>query len=990
MHVWVRVDAGFRQRLLVAAALAILLISALAAWGASSAAAQAPIVTIEDATDVEFTTAAVSGTVDPDGNETSYRFEAATEADFSNVSVSGGFGSVPADAGVTAVPPPGELLTGLAPETTYHLRLVAESPDGTDIAVAPGTFTTKGPVELPSVSLEPVADFGAATAHFEGTINPGSTEADPGFGVNWHFECTPACPSFPGESGFIAADEADHPIEADVKGLQPNVSYTVKLVATNAGGSAEDEASFKTTAVAPYAQTLPAFALEGGSQAILGARVNAANEQTVYWFEYGPTAAYGQQSTPTTAEGGQTDFVTQAVSGLQPGTVYHFRVLAENATGETAGNDKTFVAAPASPAAQSCQNQALREQNRSTGLPDCRAYEQVTPPAKNGYDAGTGGLQAAADGNGLASESYGAFSDENQSALIVNPYLSKRTASGWTTTPLGPPVTSRPNAGFATLFGFYSANLEFAGVASNTGESLAPNDDPTQENIYWRDNSDGAYTTLTVLPNGDRIPCGNGRCVVVGATPDLQHVLFQADEQVWQWDEGTTQRISILPGEVPAANGKAGPLYGGYEIGVNTHLISDDGTRSVFSYNDGETGAVELFMRVDGDHTVEIGKSERASPDPSPNFSIFVGASADLSRVFFLDSRALTDDAPVGSQSLYMYEVESDEVTNLSADSSSTEDGAPIAEMVGSSDDGSYVYFLSQNQLIEGQEGVPGEYSIYLWHEGDLSLAVPGVEIGPNAVRRSQDHVSADGRFLLHGDSTRLTAYDNRDAAAETPVREYYLYDSTADRLTCVSCKTSGERPEGTPDGGSSIPDNPPRQGSHVPIAISDDGSRVFFQSRDSIVPEDVNGKQDAYMWEQGSPSLVSTGQSGDPSSFVGASRSGDDVFFVTRERIVPTDQDNNLDVYDARVGGGFPYLAPPPPCEGESGCRGPAGSARPGANPATETFDSDVRPLDPARQRLKKALRACKQKPIRKARAKCRKRAKKRYRAGTDRRAGR
>jgi hypothetical protein len=123
--------------------------------------------------------------------------------------------------------------------------------------------------------------------------------------------------------------------------------------------------------------------------------------------------------------------------------------------------------------------------------------------------------------------------------------------------------------------------------------------------------------------------------------------------------------------------------------------------------------------------------------------------------------------------------------------------------------------------------------------------------------------------------------------------------------------------------------------------ALSDDGSRLFFESSDALVARDTNGKQDVYEWEalgtggcdgadvgfssaaHGCIELISSGQSAKDALFVDASPSGNDVFFISLSSLLPQDF-GLLDIYDARVGGGFP---PPPrpqePCEGEA-CQSP------------------------------------------------------------------
>jgi hypothetical protein len=103
----------------------------------------------------------------------------------------------------------------------------------------------------------------------------------------------------------------------------------------------------------------------------------------------------------------------------------------------------------------------------------------------------------------------------------------------------------------------------------------------------------------------------------------------------------------------------------------------------------------------------------------------------------------------------------------------------------------------------------------------------------------------------------------------------------------------------------------------------------VFFDTTDTLVGDDANGNvpnggsQDVYEYADGIPSLISSGRSNYPSWLASVSPSGDDVFFYTRAALIPADVDGGeLDVYDARVGGGFPTAPVPAPCEGDA-CRG-------------------------------------------------------------------
>jgi hypothetical protein len=107
----------------------------------------------------------------------------------------------------------------------------------------------------------------------------------------------------------------------------------------------------------------------------------------------------------------------------------------------------------------------------------------------------------------------------------------------------------------------------------------------------------------------------------------------------------------------------------------------------------------------------------------------------------------------------------------------------------------------------------------------------------------------------------------------------------------------------------------------------------VFFNTPEALVPEDTNGRPDAYEYDAQTATvhLLSTGKSTSPSYMIDATANGDDVYIVTRQRLVGWDVDDNYDLYDARVGGGFPD--PPAPT---TGCAGE--SCLPAASPSPTT----------------------------------------------------
>ena len=103
---------------------------------------------------------------------------------------------------------------------------------------------------------------------------------------------------------------------------------------------------------------------------------------------------------------------------------------------------------------------------------------------------------------------------------------------------------------------------------------------------------------------------------------------------------------------------------------------------------------------------------------------------------------------------------------------------------------------------------------------------------------------------------------------------EAYVYDATNGSVTCVSCSPTGAPPLGSAHLMGVEQDNPLLPGFSEG-EISPDGSRVFFETADALVPQDTNGLPDVYEWENGRIYLISSGQGTFGSSFSGASSNG-------------------------------------------------------------------------------------------------------------------
>jgi hypothetical protein len=264
-------------------------------------------------------------------------------------------------------------------------------------------------------------------------------------------------------------------------------------------------------------------------------------------------------------------------------------------------------------------------------------------------------------------------------------------------------------------------------------------------------------------------------------------------------------------------------------------------------------------------------------------------------------------------------------------------DGGSGGILVGMSDDATRVYIHQLDGLLKlWQEGMPGLTLVDPTHV--FRITKSGEPLSLLTAMPGHGRVSPDGNWF---------AYINQEG-------QMYLYDREGESLACVSCpSTASVVPTVTNSGGRKLKGFRPR-------FLSDDG-RVFFTSKGSLVAGDTNGVEDVYEYDgqTGTLSLLTSGKGTEPAMFADASRSGDDVFVVTRQQLVPSDRDDYVDLYDVRVG-----AAPPgqpvdtaPACEGD-GCQG-APSGAPGEDVLGSLLLEDDPGSGPGRVRLAVRRRA-------------------------------
>jgi WD40-like Beta Propeller Repeat len=671
----------------------------------------------------------------------------------------------------------------------------------------------------------------------------------------------------------------------------------------------------------------------------------------------------------------------------------------------------------ASPAA-ACPNQQAREQNNSTNLPDCRAYEMVSPLDKNGGDISTinttdngGVIQATPDGTKITYASLTAFGNP-LGAAVGSQYLSTDTPEGWTTQNITLPFEN-PNrlSNRGTSYKAFNTNLT-EGLLLNTpseeieeppvGGAPAGYRDYYTHNLTNNTNQALLTTTPPIPPANFNNADGELNIEGYATTPDLKHTILTSENNlipgtITVGGGGLNLYESIPNGQLELINVPPHPVVPGEilpeaKLGSSLTMfgprtISSDGSRAFWSI---EHGRGSLFVREG------IGTQQARTVEVDTGIGgegYFLTASSDGSKVFFTKNTGAGHIT--GVDDLYEYDLGSETVSDLTPTAAAGE--AAVLGVLGASEDGNYVYFVASGALRSG--GSSAECcDLYVWHTGTPIAFIASLSAGDaendwaeNSFAKETTRVSPDGRYVVFVSEAPLTSYDNAGHD------EVYEYEAGSVSPVCVSCNPNGAAAVGS----SSIP--PPtkyevRSAVYESRALSSDGSRVFFDTSEALVDADTDGTQDVYEWERsgtgtcslaaGCVSLISGGVSSEDSSFADASENGSDVFFTTRQQLTPGDTDQEADLYDARVDGGV-TVPSTTACTG-TGCQGlplappvfeipPTVTATGVGNfPAPPKVTAKPKALTRA-QKLAAALKVCAKKP-KKQRASCQKRAHARY----------
>lgn len=525
----------------------------------------------------------------------------------------------------------------------------------------------------------------------------------------------------------------------------------------------------------------------------------------------------------------------------------------------------------------------------SASLPDCRAYEQLSPTNKGGfaaYPTQATPAQVSASGSGLAYLNYAAFPGALGNTALFAAHLGSRTPSGWQNTELTPPV---PKASVLKidLVGYsFSEDLSQA-ILKVPLAPLTPEATPGVYNLFLR-HSNGSFSLVNAAAPAQSAeqlcpPVLAAICFLIadvpayaGASSDFGHILFESTgeltpeapppveevpvQSLYESTGGHVSLVGILPDGEPAQGSTAGAgssaelISGEQTVDQRVeHAISQDGSR-IF-WTDPTTG--DLYVREDNSQpnakTVLIAEGGE-----------FWTASNDGSVVFYTKAG-----------DLYEYELETE--TEGKTKPARTTDLAPGGEVQGVIDasvDGSYVYFVADGELVPGK-GVAGQPNLYMEHNGGAPVFIATLSSSGSCSFSSatsadscdwtiftpelEAYVTPNGQHLAFMSTMSIptakfpSGYDNVDQNTGLNDSEVYEYDAPSaeeehseetGRLTCASCDSEGIPPVGNaliggitqtlePTYTGSQPEPNPYNGISTPFyhvrSVSEDGGRVLY-----------------------------------------------------------------------------------------------------------------------------------------------------------------
>jgi hypothetical protein len=802
---------------------------------------------------------------------------------------------------------------GLQPGNTYHFQMLAKNGRGEAAPVVERTVIPPAAPALPTAPAPATTAVTATSAMLHGVLNPQAASAEAGSYEFLYSDSGSEC-QHGSATPVTATSGAKEEVQAEASGLLPNVKYTFCLVAHNDAGETSVSApvTFTTRTEGPsVAET--SFSQTGSTGVTVDAQINPGGLETAYSVQYGTSTAYGSQTTPAHVVPGTSSAmvaVTVPLSGLQPSTGYHLRLVVTNADGEAVGGDVAFTTYPTG----------------TTGLPDGRVYEMVSPPEDEdaevytpfvfpdgtSYTDGEGGIhtrlpfQAAANGEAVTYVGDPTVAGTGSSGEGEgNEYLATRSATGgWSQVNIQPPgdrnvyyqaFSSNLSVGILQSgeggIGFEEPRISEGGKPGTvseepevplggykflfTHETMAGGTGVYRPLFATNPPNRSASTFRTAaFPEIDNNTAGV--LAYAGGSADLGNLLFEANavlapgaieggeeaNNLYEWSDGQPSLVNVLPG----GGSEVGASFGAPALDKShgnppdfSNVISEDGAKVFWT----DLNTEHVYVREDGTSTVPV--SEGAAR--------YWTATPDGRYAFYTEDEG---------NELWRFDVEGGtghEREELAGP------GAGVQGVIGVSESGEYVYFVATEDLSrsetngQGVSAAEGADNLYVLHErsngweapkfiATLSGADGSDALGPELNNQAPRSESGDWQPGLGHRTAEITPNggslvfmsNNQSVEGYSPtvdgqeLEEVYVYEYATNRLICASCVSTHEQPPANTlsveNGvGGVLPIS--WSNTYLPNWISEDGGRVVFDSVEPLVAQDTNGQPDVYEWER-------------------------------------------------------------------------------------------------------------------------------------------
>jgi hypothetical protein len=572
-----------------------------------------------------------------------------------------------------------------------------------------------------------------------------------------------------------------------------------------------------------------------------------------------------------------------------------------------------------------------------------RGFELVPPSDSTAYIERLGSFSTPS-GDAAIFSSYDSLagSVHNGPKFAIDSYIGRRGSGGWDTawaTNTGSALI--PGTGSRTLF----ASDDGSRTVMVTEGGVDPADTvPQSQDPYLV--ADGHSTWLTPFARASTAETVDA----VAANADLSEILISSNAQllpadtdafndVYLWKNGA---LTLLTPGTP--NAVTPPVVG--KLGV-PGLRSDDGSKVFGVAQDalvpGDTDSQGDLYRFDGGVPKLMSPDRRSTP-LQPATVVFTGASADGDVACFTTAQKLTDDDGDTRADLYCYRASTDTLDRSSTGTNDADINAVTGLAV--SRDGSSAFFATNSALVPAD--TDATTSLYR-RVGGVTQYVSRLVAGDAGAGGRANTSSANRRGLkIAGDGSWAVFVTSAPALPDDvdgqPDVYRWVAGSGLTRLSKGVAPGADNGPDAAEIGnGDYVTTDFYTQNPLTGRVVADGGQVVFFTTTESLVSEDTDGgRADVYEWDAATGSVVLDTPAGSApfnAYYVDNSTDGSSLFFNTGEPIVPQDLNGDVaDLYVACVGGGF---APP----AESTLGAPPGAAGP-ASPVPPSTPTSAGPV--------------------------------------------